>query len=152
MSRRCARLGVHVFVVSGTNVGNIDGQLGPGRAGPGRLHLCLNRGSEVFEVGADGPELRWRRTATTTRERALDRAADQVVEQLATAGSARSGRFSTAEPPQDRPHPRTGVGRPPKARIGELLDAVTTRLRAAGWPVSRGRRDGDGRGAGGGPR
>ena len=41
--------GVHLFVVSGTHVGNVDGQLGARPTGPGRLHLCLNRGSEVFD-------------------------------------------------------------------------------------------------------
>src|SRR5918995_5258465 len=37
---------VDVFIVSGTHVGNIHGQLGARPPGPGRLYLCLNRGSE----------------------------------------------------------------------------------------------------------
>src|SRR4051794_21905154 len=46
-----------VIVVSGTDVGDVDGQLLARPTGPGHLHLCLNRGSEVYEVGPDGPEL-----------------------------------------------------------------------------------------------
>src|SRR5919198_2126579 len=42
----CA-FGMEVFVVSGTHVGNVDGQLKARPTGPGRLYLCLNRGSEV---------------------------------------------------------------------------------------------------------
>src|ERR1022692_4374786 len=42
--------GMHEVIVSGTHVGNVDGQLGARPAGPGYLFLCLNRGSEVFEV------------------------------------------------------------------------------------------------------
>jgi trehalose/maltose hydrolase-like predicted phosphorylase len=55
--------GVHVFVVSDTHVGSVDGQLRARPSGPGRLFLCLNRGSEVFEVTPGGPELAWRRVA-----------------------------------------------------------------------------------------
>src|SRR3954452_17270709 len=55
---------VEVIIVSGTHVGNVDGQLQARPSGPGRLHLCLNRGSEVFVVGPDGPDLVWRRQAT----------------------------------------------------------------------------------------
>src|SRR5262245_9600900 len=47
-------LGMHVVVVSGTHVGNVDGQLGARPRGPGSLHLLLNRGSEVFSVGENG--------------------------------------------------------------------------------------------------
>ncbi|MDQ6615659.1 MAG: hypothetical protein M3083_13190 [Actinomycetota bacterium] len=65
--------GVHVFVVSGTDLDNVDGQLRARPAGPGALHLCLNRGSEVFEVDSDGPHLVRRRTATIDEERARTR-------------------------------------------------------------------------------
>ena len=78
--------GVHVFVVSGTHVGNVDGQLRARPRGRGRLHLCCNRGSEVFEVGDDGPALVFRRTATTEEDRALDRAAERTVEGLGARG------------------------------------------------------------------
>ena len=47
--------GMHVVVVSGTHVGNVDGQLGARPSGPGRLLLALNRGSDLFAVDAVGP-------------------------------------------------------------------------------------------------
>ena len=71
--------GIHVVVVSGTHVGNIDGQLKARPAGPGCLHLCLNRGSEVFEVTSAGAEQVWRRAATEDEDAALDRAAALTV-------------------------------------------------------------------------
>jgi len=120
--------GVHVVVVSGTHVGNIDGQLQARPKGPGGLFLCLNRGSEVFEVGEDGPRVVWRREATQEEATALDRAAELAVSQLETFGitakvvSQRLNRRKidiVPEPEWDDP---------PKARIAELLEAVTTRL------------------------
>lgn len=44
-----------VAVVTGTHIGNVDGQLRARPTGPGRLYLCLNRGSEVFAVDEHGP-------------------------------------------------------------------------------------------------
>ncbi len=64
--------GVDVAVVSGTHVDNIDGQLRARPAGPGRLFLCLNRGSEVFTVDRSGPRLAWRRSATPEQEAGRD--------------------------------------------------------------------------------
>jgi hypothetical protein len=78
--------GVHVAVVTGTHVGNIDGQLQARPGGPGELHLCVNRGSEVFTVGPDGPELVWRRHATPAEDDALDRAAELTVSRLDQLG------------------------------------------------------------------
>ena len=40
-------------MISGTDVGNADQQLGARPEGPGRLFLCLSGGSEVFRVNAD---------------------------------------------------------------------------------------------------
>ncbi|MGA2932146.1 MAG: hypothetical protein ABSE98_08690, partial [Acidimicrobiales bacterium] len=40
--------GVHVVVVSGTHVENVDSQLAARPTGMGHLFLCTNRGSEVF--------------------------------------------------------------------------------------------------------
>ena len=75
--------GVHVFVVSDLDVAAIDRQLRARPTGPGRLHLCVGRGSEVYEVGGDGPALRWRRAASEDEVTALDGAADHGVERLA---------------------------------------------------------------------
>ncbi len=55
--------GVHVFLVSQGDVADVDAQLGARSEGPGRLHLCVNRGAEVFEAGAGPPERRWQRTS-----------------------------------------------------------------------------------------
>ena len=55
-------------------------------AGPGGLVLALNRGSEVFRVDRDGPQLVYRRTATAEEDAALSRAAQLTVERLARAG------------------------------------------------------------------
>jgi trehalose/maltose hydrolase-like predicted phosphorylase len=56
--------GVHVVVVSGRHVRSVDGRLAARPVGPGRLHLCLDRGAAVYEVTGDGPALAWRRTTT----------------------------------------------------------------------------------------
>ena len=61
-------LGLEMAVVSGTHVGNIDGQLGARPRGPGELHLLLNRGSEVYRVNQDGVELTARLTASEAQE------------------------------------------------------------------------------------
>jgi trehalose/maltose hydrolase-like predicted phosphorylase len=124
--------GVHVFVMSGTHVDNVDGQLRARPAGPGRLHLCLNRGSEVFEVAAGGPELRWRRTADPAEDAMLDRAAARLAAEL------RARRLDTAHVSSRLNRrkldliPEAAWADPPKASIAGLLDAVTGRLRSGG--------------------
>ena len=80
--------GLELAVVSGTHVGNVDGQLAARPAGPGGLVLALNRGSEVFRVDRDGPQLVYRRTASTEEDAALSRAAQLTVERLAVRGLA----------------------------------------------------------------
>ena len=123
--------GVHLFVVSGTHVGNIDRQLAARPAGPGSLHLAVNRGSQIFEVAATEPTLVWERTATDSENEALDRAADLALQRLRGAGiEARpvSGRLNRRKI-DVLPDPEWDD--PPKARIAELLAAVTVRLEAA---------------------
>ena len=46
------------IVITGTHVGNVDDQLRARPGGPGRLYLCLNRGSEVFAADQGGLGLR----------------------------------------------------------------------------------------------
>jgi trehalose/maltose hydrolase-like predicted phosphorylase len=127
------RFGVEVVIVSGTHVGNVDPQLGARPVGPGELHLCLNRGSEVFRVGRRGPELVWRRQARPDEEGALDRAAAATVQRLGRDAlptrvvSQRLNRRKIDLIPDD---PRWAD--PPKARIGDLLEAVEKRLRDHG--------------------
>jgi trehalose/maltose hydrolase-like predicted phosphorylase len=123
---------MEVVIVSGTHVGNVDGQLRARPRGPGRLHFCLNRGSEVFRVGEDGVRLVHRREASPAEDAALTRAAEATVASLAARGlraeivSQRLNRRKIdliPEPEWDDP---------PKARIDELLAAVELRLHAAG--------------------
>ena len=131
VERICA-LGADVAVITGTHIGNVDPQLGARPTGPGRLFLCLNRGSEVFRVDADGPQLIERRQATPEEEAALDEAAAEVVARLAEKGlraeivSQRLNRRKVDLIPEPE------WADPPKARIAELLAAVETRLAASG--------------------
>lgn len=126
------RAGVHLIVVSGTHVGNVDGQLAARPTGPGELHLCLNRGSEVFAVGPSGPTVVARRTATADEEEALERAAGLLVAALAERGIAAEVVSRRLNRRKVDLIPEPDWADPPKARIGELLEAVLARLRAAG--------------------
>jgi hypothetical protein len=124
--------GVHLGVVTGTHVGNVDGQLRARPSGPGRLYLCMNRGSEVFRADTSGVELIERREATAQEDAALDAAAEATVEALARRGvhaaivSQRLNRRKIDLIPEPEWED------PPKARITELLAAVEERLRSAG--------------------
>lgn len=131
IERLCER-GFDVGVVSGTHVDNVDGQLLARPTGPGCLYLCLNRGSEVFAVGPDGPRLLHRRVASPEEEAALTAAAELTVERLAVKGlhaeivARRLNRRKIdliSEPEWADPS---------KGRIAELLEAVETRLRRCG--------------------
>jgi trehalose/maltose hydrolase-like predicted phosphorylase len=124
--------GMEVFVVTGTHIGNVDGQLGARPHGPGRLHFCFNRGSEVFRVDETGPRLIERRLASAEEDAALTAAAEATVSALATGGlraeivSQRLNRRKIDLIPEPQ------WADPPKARIDELLGAVEARLRSAG--------------------
>jgi trehalose/maltose hydrolase-like predicted phosphorylase len=125
-------IGFHIGIVSGTHLGNVDAQLAARPSGPGVLFLCLNRGSEVFAVGEDGPVHVHRRMATPAEDEALTAAAHSTIERLAERGLR-------AEIISDRLNrrkidliPEPEWADPPKARIDELLAAVEARLRAAG--------------------
>jgi trehalose/maltose hydrolase-like predicted phosphorylase len=125
-------LGLHLGVVTGTHVGNVDGQLGARPSGPGSLYLCVNRGSEVYRADASGLHLAYRREATARENAALDRAAEATVRALARRGvraeivSQRLNRRKIDLIPEPEWED------PPKARITELLAAVEARLRGAG--------------------
>ena len=71
--------GVHVAVVSGTGCADVDGRLRARPSGPGRLLLGLNRGSELFDVKADGPHVLRRRVAGEAEIAALDRASQVLA-------------------------------------------------------------------------
>jgi trehalose/maltose hydrolase-like predicted phosphorylase len=130
---RLCGLGVHVAVVSGTHVGNVDGQLAARPAGPGRLLLGLNRGSELFEVTASGPTLLRSVPETPRVADLLDAAAAQLAVVLAERGlpvsivSSRLNRRKLDLIPDD-----DAWRDPPKAKVAALVAAVTARLRARG--------------------
>lgn len=126
----CAQ-GLNLIVITGTHVGNVDGQLNARPAGPGRLYFCVNRGSEVFQADEEGLRLVARSEATREEDGALDAAAEATVAELARRGVE-------AEIVSERLNrrkidliPEPDWADPPKARITELLDAVESRLRAA---------------------
>ena len=124
--------GVHIAIVTGTHVGNVDGQLAARPVGPGRLLLACNRGSELFAIGARGPRLLERRTASEAEDAALDRAAARVVAELARRGltativTARMNRRKIDLIPEPE------WSDPPKSALPELVAAVTGRLRRFG--------------------
>lgn len=130
---RCCAQGVHVAVVSGTHVGNVDGQLGARPRGPGRLLLACNRGSELFEVGRRGPRLVARRVATPAEDAALDLAAELAVGRYRAHGLVTRVVSQRLNRRKIDLIPEPGWEAPPKAAIGELLRAVEARVRAAGY-------------------
>lgn len=128
----CA-LGMEVAVVSGTHVGNIDGQLRARPRGPGHLRLCLNRGSEVFLVDEAGVHLVYRRIATPQEERALTAAASQTVARLAERGLQAQIVSQRLNRRKIDLIPEPAWTDPPKARLAQLLAAVEARLHRFGF-------------------
>ncbi len=124
--------GLELAIVSGRNVGNVDGQLAARPAGRGALVLSVNRGSEAFLVGRDGPELVYRRTATSDEDAALSRAASLAVERLAETGLAARILSERLDRRKIDLIPEPEWEDTPEARIDQLLAAVENRLAAAG--------------------
>ena len=122
--------GLHVGIVSGTHLDNVDEQLMARPTRPGSLHLCLNRGSEVFEVGTRGPRLVWRRRASTTENGLLDAAAEAAADELAKRGLAVQLVGSRLNRRKLDLIPEAEWADPPKAEIAGLLAVVTARLHA----------------------
>ena len=131
VERLCAT-GATIAIVSGTHVGNIDGQLRARPSSPGRLLLALNRGSEVFEVDESGPRLVWRRDATPDEDAKLDRAAALTVRRLSEFGLETAIVSERLNRRKIDLIPTPEWIDAPKARIGELLDAVGERLFGVG--------------------
>ena len=133
----CA-LGLHLAIVTGTHLGNVDRQLRARPSGPGSLHLLLNRGSEVFSIDSDGPRLLQRREATPEEDAALDAAAAATVEALACGGLQAEIVSQRLNRRKVDLIPEPDWADPPKARIAELLSAVEGRLQRAGIAGLRG--------------
>lgn len=127
----CA-LGLDLVVVTGTHVGNVDGQLRARPVGPGRLYVCVNRGSEAFTVSQDGIELIYRRRATAEEDAALDAAAAATVAELGRRGLDAKVVSERLNRRKIDLIPLPEWVDPPKTRIAELLAAVQERLRTAG--------------------
>jgi trehalose/maltose hydrolase-like predicted phosphorylase len=125
--------GVQVAIVSGTDVGSVDGQLRARPAASGRLLLGVNRGSELYEVTASGPQLLHRRVAEPTEEAALDRAAALMADHLTGRGLPAQVVSSSVNRRKIDLMPEPEWSDPPEARIAELLVAVTARLRQHGY-------------------
>ena len=123
---------VDLVIVTGTSLVNVDRQLACRPSGPGRLLVGTNRGSETWSIGADGPELLWRRSATTPENRALDAAARLTAERLRALGldivlvSDRLNRRKLDLIPD------AAWRDPPKSSIGALVQAVSARLGRVG--------------------
>jgi trehalose/maltose hydrolase-like predicted phosphorylase len=128
----CA-FGMEVAVVSGTHVGNIDGQLRARPSGPGGLHLCPNRGSEVFAVGPTGVRCVYRRNASSAEDTALTAAAELSLGRLRARGLVAQIVSSRLNRRKIDLIPEAAWAEPPKARIAELLGAVEERLRSCGF-------------------
>ena len=124
--------GLDLAVITGTHVGNVDGQLGARPAGPGQLFFCVNRGSEVFRADRDGLRLLHRREATAKEDTALDAAAEATVAELARRGLTTEIVSQRLNRRKIDLIPEPEWADPPKARIAELLTAVQERLRGAG--------------------
>jgi trehalose/maltose hydrolase-like predicted phosphorylase len=127
----CAH-GMHLCIVTGTHVGNVDGQLRARPDGPGRLLIAVNRGSEVYEVNHDGPALLHRRDATEAENRALDRAAALTIDRLAARGLEADVVSQRLNRRKIDMIPVPAWSDPPKAQIDRLLVAVEHRLASAG--------------------
>ncbi len=127
----CGR-GFDLVVITGTHVGNVDGQLGARPSGPGRLYFCVNRGSEVYAANETGLELVHRREATHDEDVALDRAAEATVGELGRRGLAAAVVSQRLNRRKIDLIPEPEWADPPKAQIAALLQAVQDRLQAAG--------------------
>jgi len=127
----CA-LGVHVAVVSGTHLANIDGQLAARPSGPGQLLLALNRGSELFLVTKGGPALLTRRDETRDISARLDEAASRVAAVLRTQGLDVEVIGSRLNRRKIDLIPEPEWRDPPKTSLLELELAVTARLQRNG--------------------
>ena len=141
--------GLHLAVVTGTHVDNVDGQLGARPSGPGRVFLSVNRGSEVFEAEEIGLRLLSRREPTPEENVALDAAASATVAELGRRGIDATVVSQRLNRRKIDLIPLPEWADPPKARITELL--ASGRDHAARPRSGRARRRSRGRNRGGPP-
>lgn len=130
--RRLLEAGIVLVIITGTNAGNVTGQIAPllTPAALARLYLMVNRGSEVYAYtnGGDLDPL-WQREASPAENAALDATAAAVQQELRERFGVRveiiSNRLNRRKIDLI---PEPDWADPPKARIGELLEAVEARL------------------------
>ena len=127
----CA-LGMHLLVISGTHLANVDGQLGARPAGPGSLHLLLNRGQDVYVVGSRGPRRVERRPLDPSDLERLNEAAERTRSWLEAAGLRDAAVVRRPNRVKIDLIPGEVWRNPPKAQIAGLLAAVEARLRRYG--------------------
>ncbi len=133
---RLLDLGVYVVVITGTNFQNVDRQLSSAIRGPHkrRLFVLTNRGSEVYGFAEDShPILLWHRVASPEEDRQLTEIADAVRDAI----EARTGlRIEVIYNRLNRRKidliPVPEWADPPKSVIGDLLQAVESRLVSGG--------------------
>jgi trehalose/maltose hydrolase-like predicted phosphorylase len=111
--------GVQVIAVTDDEVGTVDEPLRARPRGRGSLHICCERGAEVYRVDGDGPQLVRRRTARLEEDRAPDRAA--------AADASLAARIN---------HPNV-TDRAGYIEIG-LIDTSDSSRWAAGWLAAQG--------------
>lgn len=124
--------GFDLAVVTGTHIGNVDGQLGLRPHGPGRIIVACNRGSEVYELTSVGPVLLQRRTASSEEDELLDRAAELASARLRERGLTVSVISDRLNRRKIDLIPLPEWADPPKAQLPELLKAIEARLASAG--------------------
>jgi trehalose/maltose hydrolase-like predicted phosphorylase len=128
---RILESGVTLAVITGTNAGNVSGQIAPllSATALSRLYLMVNRGSEVYAYDAAGElELLWRRDASDAENRALDETTAAVRKELAARGITTGVVANRMNRRKIDLIPEPEWADPPKARIDELLQAVSRRL------------------------
>ena len=120
-SRHCARAGSTSGIVSGTHVGNVDGQLGRAAIGSWRAPPLPQSRFRGVRGRSDGTGARPPPGRHTEEDEALTAAARSTVEQLAAHGMRAaivSGRLNRRKIDLI---PEPEWADPPKARIGEFL-------------------------------
>ncbi len=128
--------GVWLCPVTGTNVDNLERQslLSITPEARRHLHVCTNRGSEVFAYDDTGTRVAaYRRSASVAEEHALTHAADDLRRRLADRGLRTSIVYDRLNRRKVDLIPLPQWRDPPKARIGALIEATAARVRAAGF-------------------
>jgi trehalose/maltose hydrolase-like predicted phosphorylase len=124
--------GFDLAVVTGTEVENVDHQLGLRPHGPGRIVVACNRGSELYELTAEGRIALERRIASDEEVELLDRAAELAARRFRTLGLTVEVVSNHLNRRKIDLIPLREWADPTMANLPELLEAVEAQLAAAG--------------------